>query len=60
MSPLVVLPLRALPPTAVKGLTGDFSFLFDITPTPIARSLKAYVNWTDAGFATYFEAFEAT
>lgn len=41
-------------------LMGDFSFLFDITPTPIARSLKAYVNWTDAGFATYFEAFEAT
>ena len=35
---------------------GDFSFLFDLTPTPIARSLKAYVNWTDEGYATYFEA----
>lgn len=37
-------------------ITGDFSFIFDLTPTPIARSLKAYVNWTDEGFATYFEA----
>lgn len=35
---------------------GDFSFVFDLTPTPIARSLKAYVNWTDEGFATYFES----
>ena len=37
-------------------VNGDFSFIFDLTPTPIARSLKAYVNWTDEGFATYFEA----
>lgn len=41
-------------------LMGDFSFLFDITPTPIARSLKAYVNWTDEGYTTYFEAFAET
>ena len=37
-------------------MNGDFSFIFDLTPTPIARSLKAYVNWTDEGFTTYFEA----
>lgn len=37
-------------------INGDFSFMFDLTPTPIARSLKAYVNWTDEGFATYFES----
>ena len=37
-------------------VNGDFSFIFDLTPTPIARSLKAYVNWTDEGFTTYFEA----
>ena len=37
-------------------INGDFSFVFDLTPTPIARSLKAIVNWTDEGFATYFEA----
>jgi len=37
-------------------VAGDYSFIFDLTPTPIARSLKAYVNWTDEGFTTYFEA----
>ena len=40
-------------------VTGDYSFVFDLTPTPIARSLKAYVNWTDEGFETYFEALAA-
>ena len=39
-------------------VNGDFSFLFDLTPTPLARSLTAIVNWTDEGFTTYFEAFE--
>ena len=40
-------------------LMGDFSFIFDLTPTPIARSLTAYVNWTDEGFVTYFESMVA-
>ncbi len=40
-------------------LMGDFSFIFDLTPTPIARSLKAYVNWTDEGFSTYFQVLES-
>ena len=37
-------------------IKGDFSFIFDLTPTPVARSLTAYVNWSDEGFTTYFEA----
>lgn len=37
-------------------MNGDYSFLFDVTTTPLAKSLTAVVNWTDAGFATYFEA----
>ena len=40
-------------------VSGHFSFIFDLTPTPIATSLKAYVNWTDAGFETYFQAMTA-
>lgn len=35
-------------------LMGDYSFTFDITTTPLAKSLKAIVNWTDEGFQTYF------
>lgn len=34
----------------------DYSFLFNITTTPLAKSLKAIVNWTDDGFVTYFES----
>lgn len=36
---------------------GDFSFVFDITTTPIARSLTAVVNWTAAGLTTYYNSF---
>lgn len=36
-------------------MNGDFSFVFDITTTPLARSLTAIVNWTDEGFTTYYE-----
>lgn len=34
---------------------GDFLFIFDVTTTPIAKSLTVMVNWVDDGFATYFE-----
>lgn len=34
---------------------GDFLFIFDVTTTPIAKSLTVTVNWVDDGFATYFE-----
>lgn len=37
-------------------MNGDYSFVFDITTTPLAKSLTAVVNWTDEGFVTYFES----
>lgn len=37
-------------------LNGDFSFTFNVTTTPLAKSLTAVVNWTDDGFVTYFES----
>lgn len=40
-------------------LTGDFSFTFNITTWPLARSLTAVVNWTEDGFVTYYENFIA-
>lgn len=36
-------------------MNGDYSFAFNVTTTPLAKSLTAYVNWTDTGFTTYFE-----
>ena len=36
-------------------VNGDYSFAFNVTTTPLAKSLTAYVNWTDTGFTTYFE-----
>lgn len=38
-------------------IKGDFSFAFDVTVTPLAKSLTAVVNWTDEGFETYFAGF---
>ena len=35
-------------------MSGDFTFTFNVTTTPIAKSLTAIVNWTDDGFVTYF------
>ena len=34
---------------------GDYMFTFDVTTTPLAKSLTALVNWVDDGFATYFD-----
>lgn len=36
-------------------LMGDYTFAFDVTTTPLAKSLTAVVSWTDEGFVTYFE-----
>lgn len=36
-------------------MNGDFAFTFNVTTTPLAKSLTAIVNWTDEGFVTYFE-----
>lgn len=37
-------------------IKGDWLFDFEITTTPLAKSLTAKVIWTDAGFAVYFGA----
>lgn len=34
--------------------SGNYSFVFNITTTPLAKSLTAIVNWTDDGFQTYY------
>lgn len=39
-------------------VNGDYSFTFNVTTTPLAKSLTAVVNWTDAGFSTYFQTEE--
>lgn len=36
-------------------MQGDYSFLFNITTTPLVKSLTAIVNWTEDGFVTYFD-----
>lgn len=40
-------------------LNGDFSFSFNITTTPLAKSLTARVKWTDDGFVTYYDSMTA-
>lgn len=35
-------------------MRGDWTFAFEVTTTPLAKSLTALVNWTDDGFTTYF------
>ena len=37
-------------------MNGDYAFTFNVTTTPLAKSLTAIVNWTDTGFETYFES----
>lgn len=38
-------------------MNGDYSFVFNVTTTPLAKSLTAIVNWTSDGFVTYFAEF---
>ena len=40
-------------------MNGDYAFTFNVTTTPLAKSLTAVVNWTDTGFITYFESLAA-
>lgn len=37
---------------------GDYLFVFDVTTTPLAKSLSALVNWVDDGFETYFANYD--
>ena len=34
---------------------GDFTIVFDVTVTPLCKSLTAVVNWTEAGIAVYYQ-----
>ncbi len=49
--------LNAEPDAMSDIVNGDFSITFDVTTTPLAKSLTATVNWTPNGFVTYFESF---
>lgn len=35
-------------------MSGDYLFAFNVTTTPLAKSLTALVNWVADGFAVYF------
>lgn len=37
-------------------MKGDYVFTFQVTTTPLAKSMTAVVSWTDEGFTTYFQA----
>lgn len=39
--------------------SGDFRILFNITNTPLAKSLTAIANWTPDGYEVYFAAMGA-
>ena len=49
-----VVHLNAEPDARSDIMNGDYSFTFNVTTTPLAKSLTAIVNWTDEGFVTYF------
>ena len=51
-----VVTINAEQMTKSDIINGDWSFAFNITTTPLAKSLTAVVSWTDEGFVTYFEA----
>ena len=38
---------------------GDYMFSFDVTTTPIAKSLTVKVSWVGNGYATFFDLIEA-
>ncbi|MBQ6257927.1 MAG: hypothetical protein IJJ60_15145 [Clostridia bacterium] len=39
--------------------SGDFRILFNVTNTPLAKSLTAIANWTADGYEVYFAAMDA-
>lgn len=51
-----VVKLDATPDEESDVISGDFSFTFEVTTTPLAKSLTAHVIWTKQGFVTYFES----
>lgn len=47
--------LSASEDAASDIINGDWTFEFNVTTTPQARSLTAIVSWTEDGFVTFFE-----
>lgn len=45
--------MNAEPDDMSDIMQGDFSITFNVTTTPLAKSLTAVVNWTADGFTTY-------
>ena len=45
--------------TKTDVMNGDWTFDFNVTNTPLAKSLTARVTWVDNGFVTYFDAVQA-
>lgn len=35
---------------------GDYKFTFDVTTTPLAKSLTALANWVNDGFAVFYNS----
>ncbi|MBQ9252247.1 MAG: hypothetical protein IJ188_06405 [Clostridia bacterium] len=50
--------LEATPQAKSDVYSGDFSILFNVTNTPLAKSLTATANWTADGFEVYFAAMD--
>lgn len=50
-----VVSLNAERLTESDIINGDFSFAFNVTTTPLVKSLTAIVNWTKEGFRTFYE-----
>lgn len=38
-------------------VSGDFAITFNVTTTPLCKSLTATINWTEAGIETYYGSF---
>lgn len=38
-------------------ISGDYRFAFNLTTTPLAKSMTAVINWTADGLTTYFEDY---
>jgi hypothetical protein len=47
--------LIGTPEAVADMMQGDYGFAFTVTTTPISKSLKALLSYTEAGLVTYFE-----
>ena len=51
--------LNADPIARSDVMNGDYLFAFNVTTTPLAKSLTALVNWVTDGFAVFFADYAA-